>query len=130
MLVARDIMNPNIASLGENATVEEAIDLLVARELSGVPVLDEFGHVRGIITEFALLEIAYDKTLRLCPVAALMTKDVITVQEDETLNRIADLFILHRIQRLPVVRNGKLVGMISRRDLLRAFHEERRSVAV
>jgi CBS domain-containing protein len=54
-----------------------------------------------------------------------MTREVITVNVDDPISRIADLCIVHRVRRLPVMRDGRLVGLIARRDVLRALYQNR-----
>ena len=71
------------------------------------------------------LAIAYDPKVAADPVAQHMTKDVISVACGDPLSRVADLFIIHRIRRLFVLDEGKLVGVISRRDLLKAARNSR-----
>jgi CBS domain-containing protein len=118
MLNAQHVMNQNVVSISSSATVEETIRLLRQRAISGAPVVDGDGMLVGIISDFALLGIVYEPKLRTAPVARLMTRDVMTVDEQTPLNEIADLFIRHRIRRVPVVREGRLVGVVSRPDLL------------
>jgi CBS domain-containing protein len=76
----------------------------------------------GIVSEFQLLEAIYRPEVKQEQVRDLMTKDVITVTEDAALSEVANL-LLHRIQRVPVVRAGRLVGIVTRRDLLRCTLE-------
>jgi len=83
-------------------------------------VVDNDGQVQGIITEFALLAIAYDANVVNEPVSKHMTKDVISVAHNDPVTKVADLFIVHRIRRVLVLQAGQLAGLISRRDLLRA----------
>jgi len=120
MLTAKDLMTSDVVSIRPMATVQEAIDVLTRNGVSGLPVTDAHGHVLGIITEFALLAIAYDLDARNHPVSAHMTRNVISLQEDEAVSKIADLLILHRIRRVLVMRGDHLVGLVSRRDVLRA----------
>ena len=123
MLTARDVMRTNVLTIRPENTLAEAIQVLLDNRISGLPVTDESGHLLGIISEFALLAITYDPDSSAQPVQDHMTKHVISVTSDTPLTQIADTFILHRIRRLPVTEQGKLVGMLSRRELLRATIE-------
>ena len=118
MYTAKQVMQRNVVSLLPAATVEQAIRLLRELGFSGAPVVDRNGTLVGIISEFALLEIVYDPSIRTAPVSRFKTRDVLTVNEDTPLIDIATLFVRHRIRRVPVVRDGRLVGVVSRPDLL------------
>lgn len=120
VLTATDIMNPEVIVLPCEATVGKAIDVLTEHHISGLPVVDADGHILGVVTEYALLAIAYDASVATDPVCQHMTKEAISVECDDPVTRVADLFILHRIRRVLVMQEGKLVGLISRRDLLKA----------
>ena len=120
MLTARDIMATDVVTIPFETTVGEAVDILLQNRISGMPVTEFGGILVGIISEFALLTIAYDPETRHNYVRDHMTTEVISVEEDTDLTKIADTFILHNVRRLPVVRDGELIGMISRRDILRA----------
>ena len=128
MLSANDVMKHPI-TVTPNTTIEEAVELLLNNNISGLPVTDLQDQLVGIISEFALLTVTYD--LKSCgePVSQHMTADVVTVAPDTSLTEIADIFILHRLRRLPVVENSRLVGIISRRDLLRAAVHSDQSIA-
>jgi CBS domain-containing protein len=103
--------------------VEEAIHLLLDRNISGAPVIDQRGRLCGIITQFQLMEVLYDPKVKHSKVQECMTRNVFTIEEDALLGTAANLLIVHRIQRIPVMRDGAVVGTISRRDLLRYFAE-------
>jgi CBS domain-containing protein len=121
MLTAGAIMTPELVTLGPDASIEEAIETLLAKEISGLPVVDETGRLVGVITEFALLAVAYDQRVKDHTVAQHMTRDVISVDVNDPLSRVADVCIVHRVRRVPVMQNGRLVGLIARRDVLRAL---------
>ena len=114
-------MTPELVTLGPDASIEEAIETLLAKEISGLPVVDETGRLVGVITEFALLAVAYDQRVKNHTVAQHMTRDVISVDVNDPLSRVADVCIVHRVRRVPVMLNGRLVGLLARRDVLRAL---------
>ncbi len=126
---ASDIMTSNVVTIGPDATIREAIHLLIREGISGLPVIDEKGCLIGIVTEFALLAIAYDRNVCEHSVSEHMTRDVLTVEADEPVNKVADLCIVNRVRRVPVVRDGRLAGLISRRDVLRAVFESQEAEA-
>jgi CBS domain-containing protein len=121
MLTAGAIMSANLVTVGPDASIEEAIELLLNEQISGLPVVDRAGRLVGVITEFALLAVAYDQRVKNHTIYEHMTTEVITVDHDDPVSRVADLCIVHRVRRLPVLKNGRLVGIIARRDVLRAL---------
>jgi CBS domain-containing protein len=123
MLTAGAIMTTNIVTARPNVSIEAAIDTLLAEEISGLPVTDEEGRLVGVISEFALLAVAYDRRVKNHTVSQHMTRDIISVDIDDPISRVADLCIVHRVRRVPVMKDGRLVGIISRRDVLRALIE-------
>lgn len=147
-----DVMSKEVVSVSADATVLEAAELMVARRLSGLPVVDATGSLVGIITEGDLLRRWEMGTERrhagfaafkagLERIAAdyirsharhvrdLMTPDVITVEETTPLETVVERLERHGFRRLPVVREGKVVGIISRADILRAFVTAVRGIA-
>jgi CBS domain-containing protein len=89
------------------------------RRIGSLPVVEEDKTLLGIISEADLLtKILDDKDLRALTAAELMTKDVLTVTEERTFTEIAALFEDRSLIRVPVVRQGKLVGLVARRDLV------------
>jgi CBS domain-containing protein len=123
MLTASAVMTKDLVTIRPDATIKEAIDLLISKQISGLPVVGDDQRMVGVITEFALLAMVYDEKVQNHPVSQHMTREVITVEADDPINRIADLCIVHRVRRLPVMKNGRMVGLIARRDVLRAMHE-------
>jgi CBS domain-containing protein len=123
MLTARDIMTEDLVTIRPTATVREAVDMLLSREISGLPVLDESDRLVGIITEFALMAVAYDKKVLDEPVSQHMTSELLTVDVKDSVRKVADLCVVHRVRRVPVLKDGRLVGLVARRDVLRAMFE-------
>ena len=122
-MTASAVMTKDLVTICPDATIKEAIDLLISKQISGLPVVDDDQRLVGVITEFALLAMVYDEKVQNHPVSQHMTREVITVEADDPINRIADLCIVHRVRRLPVMKDGRMVGLIARRDVLRAMHE-------
>lgn len=122
MLCVKDIMTREIVTISPEASIRDATDLLLERRVSGLPVVDGARRLVGILTEFALLAIAYDSNVSNDLVVQHMTTDVLTVNLDDPVNKVADTFILHRVRRLPVTEDGRLVGLVARRDVLKALH--------
>ena len=125
MYLARDVMTTDVFKLRADATVGDAMAELVDRGISGAPVVDgrDFGEnggkLVGIISEYQLLEAIYVPQFKNCPIRDVMSSEVITVTSGALLSDVANLMMMHRIRRIPVVRGREVVGLIARRDLLR-----------
>ncbi|MCP9451797.1 MAG: CBS domain-containing protein [Nitrospira sp.] len=93
--------------------------LMTHRNYGSLPVVDEEGMLIGIVTDYDLLQAMIDgRDLRKITAAEIMSKNPLAVTEDQTLVQVADLFQDRYITRVPVVKEGKLVGILARRDLL------------
>lgn len=136
---ASDVMTTDVISVDPEMKVLEAAKLMLDRRISGVPVIDKTGQLAGILTEGDMMRraelatgrpwwlsaatsaqekaVSYTKGHGL-KVGDVMTREVLTLQEDEPLDRIAMLFEERGIKRAPVVRHGKVVGIVSRANLL------------
>lgn len=129
MLTARDIMTEGVITTRPTTKIQEAIETLLSERISGLPVLDDRGRLVGIVTEFALLAVAYDDRVLSDTVAQHMTTDLLTVDADDPVRKVADLCVVHRVRRVPVLDHGKLVGLIARSDVLRAVYDSRVAAA-
>jgi CBS domain-containing protein len=119
---AKDIMTTRVVTVKPSTPIPEAARLLVRRKISGVPVVDEKDKTKvvGILTEADLLAApAGAKT-----VAEVMRKRVISVSPETTIDEIAAILVKRKIKRVPVLEGGKLVGIVSRIDVLRAKYGE------
>jgi CBS domain-containing protein len=123
MIIAKDIMAPAIISVTPESSLDDAMELLVENRISGIPVINEEGRLVGIISEADRIKIiggpdhGPEATVEQC-----MTRGVVTVDEDATVEQIANLLMRVGIRRIPVMSHGSVVGIISRSDLVRALH--------
>src|SRR6516162_7632932 len=139
-MLAKDVMTENVISVSEDSPIHEVVGLLLKYRISGVPVVDGGRKVVGMISEGDLLRpeaasraptqrpwwlqavsagqtVSYEKAHGRTA-GAVMTRNVITVDEDTSVNEIAGLLEQHHIKRVPVLRDGRLVGIVSRANLL------------
>lgn len=125
MLVA-DYMSRRVITLSPEQSVHDAISVLLEHKISGAPVVDENGQLKGMFSESdclkGALEASYHGT-EIGPVSEYMTLDLQTVTGQTSILDAAEIFLADHRRRLPVVDEGKLVGQISRRDLLRAMDD-------
>jgi predicted transcriptional regulator len=101
--------------ISESATVEQLTSILTRHRITGLPVLDNKGKITGIVSEFDVI----DRRGR--TVADIMSRDPITIPSDAPVGEAARLFIKHRIRRVPVMDGTKLVGIVSRSDIVQFF---------
>lgn len=114
-VTVHDIMTPDVLTVPADMPTENAARMLFDRGISGMPVVDEAGRLVGVVTEYDIISRG-GRT-----VADIMTTDVVTVSEDSDVETVAGILTTRRVRRLPVVRDGKVIGIISRADLVRLF---------
>jgi CBS domain-containing protein len=140
---AHDIMTHNVITIGPDATLADAAGLMLANHFSGLPVVDAKGELVGIVTERDFLRRQELETQRKRPrwlefilgpdrmaedyvktagrkVREVMTRDLYTAAEDTPLADIVRLMERNHIKRVPIVRDGKIVGMVSRQNFVQA----------
>lgn len=119
-----DYMATGLVSFKPETDLFEAINSLLNYKISGAPVVNENGELVGLISEVdclrAILTLTYHEEEVGGQVKDCMTTEVETVGHDEDIVDVAKVFIEKGRRRLPVVQNGKMVGQISRSDILRA----------
>ena len=118
MTKAKDIMNSDIITVDPEDTVEEVMGQMIRHGISGLPVVDMSGQLVGIITEFDLLDLVWDPNTGKNKVYHYMTRDLRTVDEDDELVDVAEVFRMLSVRRLLVMQGERVAGIISRRDLI------------
>jgi CBS domain-containing protein len=118
MIRVKDLMNTNVVSVDPDDTVEEAMAVMIRLGISGLPVVDMAGRLLGVITEFDLLELVWEPNTPKNKVYHYMTREVRTVDQEDEVTDVVDVFHSLPIRRLIVTSGKKVVGVISRRDLI------------
>lgn len=149
MLKAKDIMTRDVITVKPSTTIEKLARKLMKHQISGTPVVDEHGNLKGIVTENDLISknsrLHIPTILRLFDafiplgtsrledeikkmaasiVEDLCTKEVITVDAEASLEDIATIMTEKRIHLLPVLKRRKLVGIIGKKDMIRGISGE------
>jgi len=116
---ARDIMTPTVISAKVDMVLADVAKLLLRWHISGVPVVDDEGKLKGIITEHDVVKFMVSGRTESAKAGEIMTKDVESYGPDTPLADIINHFAARRLRRIPVVEDGKVIGIISRRDIIR-----------
>ena len=112
-LKVRDVMTTSVITVKENQTRQQVARLLSQYHISGLPVVNDDNVLVGVVTE-------YDVISKEGPTAGdIMTRSVISVGEDTDLQEVRRILVHERIKRLLVLDQGKLIGIVSRADLVR-----------
>ncbi len=114
-MLANDIMTEKVITVSPTTSVKDLAKTLTKNKVSGTPVADKNGKLLGIVSRTDLVAKRGEK------VKDIMSKDIISVNEETPVEEIANLFTTHKINRVPVLRGKKLVGIVSRADIVRAI---------
>ena len=150
MLTAKDIMTKDVVTVTPDTSIEELSTLLVSNEISGAPVVNAEGAIVGMVTENDLISrnkrlhiptvvsfldaVIYlesskkfsddVKRLTATKVGDICAKKVVTITEDTTLTDIATIMSEKNVHLLPVVSSGKVVGIVGKRDVVKAVAQQ------
>jgi len=126
MITVDEIMTTEIFTLPATATVADAIRVMTERSIRHIPIVDSEGNMEGLVTRHDVMEVM-DSTLRAktaqrdpatIPLAEIMTHDVVTVDEGANLRRAALFLEEHDFSCLPVMKEGRLSGIVTDADLV------------
>lgn len=142
----KDIMTTDIITVKENSRIRELVSVFAENDIYGVPVLDEEDFVIGVVSSIDILKkeesenfysksYLFDFNINLFEdsrffdkhVSAIMTKDLITVTPDDTIEEMARVMYDHKIHRVLVIEYDKLIGIVSTFDLLKLLAAQSKS---
>ncbi len=138
-MLAKDIMTKDVVTTKKDTPIEEIAKLMLKNRISGIPVVDNANHIIGIVSESDLIykvkpmspSLSYWQSpekfekeywkITATNAEEIMTTDVITADEEQTVEELATLMIEKHIKRIPIAKSQKLVGIISRADVIKAI---------
>jgi len=128
MLKAKDIMTRNIITVKRSTPILEAIELLVERHITGVPVAEDDMTLAGVLSESDLMGLLYRLSeAKDEKVEDFMTAPAVCFDAEESVTEVCNCLIESPFRRVPITSDGKIVGIISRKDvvkyIVRMMHE-------
>jgi len=133
MIMARDIMSEEVVTIPENALLSQVAHLMLRDRVSAFPVIGAENEVAGIITMtdlFRIIDMAVQEhgrdfrpflsTFKNLRAAEVMSRDVVTISPETSLSQIIRMLIEKKMHTFPVIDQGKIVGIVSRHDILNA----------
>lgn len=142
-MLVKEVMTGKVRTVSPNASYSEILKILIDHHISGLPVVDKKGKVVGIVSEkdlfrklFPSEKIFYkdpeyymnfdrierdSKSVNKVKASHIMSREIISIRSDEHVLKACSLFIKYKVRRLPVIDNGKLVGIISTNNIYKHF---------
>ena len=121
MAYVRDIMKKEIIAGKESDSIQKISKMLTERNMSNVPIINGEGELIGIVSEQDILRAMESKNFINKVANDIMTKKVLSVKENDSLEYVSKIFTEHLFRRLPVTRDKKVVGSITRDDIISSF---------
>ncbi|MGA1869421.1 MAG: CBS domain-containing protein [bacterium] len=129
LFTAKTAMSRNIIIIKEDTLIYDAMKILIDHNITGIPVVTDDMKIVGIVSEKDLLRpLDNNESIGRLTVSCVMTRDVITFDEDDELIDICRCLVGNEFRRVPILSNGKLVGIITRRDVIKYILEGRIAV--
>lgn len=113
-MIARDIMTRHVYTTTPDTTVRDAAHVLAERHISGMPVINPAGMIIGMLTEADIISKQGER------VEDIMSREIVSVSEETSVGEIAQLLSQKKIKRVPVLTDSRLVGLVSRADIVAA----------
>ncbi|MDA3793194.1 MAG: CBS domain-containing protein [Elusimicrobia bacterium] len=122
MIYAKDIMkDENFVTTGENSSLKEVGKLIIKNKASSIPIVDGDNTLKGIVSETIIIEATSEKNCSRLKVSDIMEKDVVTINYEDSIEKITEVFTDHPYRRLPVIKDKKVMGVITRKDIIADF---------
>jgi CBS domain-containing protein len=129
MITAKQLMNTSVITIGKDEDIYEAMRMMALNNITGLPVVDDEGALVGIVTEKDILARLYNRLedtgldRATGNVEESMTRHIVCFHPEDSLSDIAECLSTNTFRRVPILDNGKLVGIISRRDVIRYLRD-------
>lgn len=117
--IAAQVMSTEVVTAKPGQLLTDVIQLLLKHAISCLPVVDDDGKILGLITEYDIINFALSGEADRTRVEEAMAPKVVSFAPDTDLETMANCFVTQRIHRIPIIADGKVVGIVSRRDILR-----------
>jgi CBS domain-containing protein len=128
MLKAKDIMSKNVVSVKKDTPIFEAVQILVEQNISGLPVVEENMTLAGILSEKDVVDLFYEsENAENKTVNDYMTDPAFHFEENSDLKKICNFLLKNIFRRVPITSDGKLIGIISIKDVLYSVLQRRRN---
>jgi CBS domain-containing protein len=118
---AADIMTKDVTVIREDETMRQAAERLASDDIGVLPICDDRQQIRGILTDRDIVVhvVARGKDVNNTRARELEQGEIVTLRPDDSIDHAADLMAQHKVRRLPVVENGRVLGMVSQADVVK-----------
>jgi len=121
MPYVRDVMEREVIAAKIGESVQHISKVLTEKKISNMPVIDTSGRLIGVVSEQDIIRAMESEDFMKLTAKNIMTKTVYSVKENDPLEYVSKIFIEHPFRRLPVTRNKKVVGTVTREDIISSF---------
>lgn len=121
MAYVRDIMRKEIITAKIHDNVQKISKILTEKKISNIPVTGEKGKLIGVVSEQDIIRAMESRDFMKMTAKNIMTKHVLSIKENDSLEYVSKVFMEHPFRRLPVTRNKKVVGTVTREDIISSF---------
>ncbi|NLH41652.1 MAG: CBS domain-containing protein [Planctomycetes bacterium] len=119
MFETRTIMSTDLVTVRRYTPIAEVIELIVAYDITGIPVVNDDGTLAGIVTEKDILSLLADVRYASGTAEQYMTREVVSFDVNEDFIAICECLMNNHFRRVPILSEGKLVGIVSRSDIIK-----------
>ena len=124
MAYVRDVMKKNIIACKTNDKIQAISRVLTEKKISNIPIIDGKNELTGVVSEQDIIRAMESPGFMTMTAENIMTKSVLSVKENDSLEYVSKIFTEHPFRRLPVTCNKKIVGTITREDIINSFMSE------
>ena len=123
MYETKAIMSREVVSVHPDTPITKVLELLVENDITGVPVVESDGQLVGIVTEKDMIGVLFGQETPSGTARDYMTEDVLSFDENDDIIAVCECLTANHLRRVPILADGRLVGIISRRDLIKYIIE-------